>query len=249
MLKNGDSVLLKKNEREFLVSIGEGELHTDLGVIKLSELRGRDFGEKIATHIGEEFLIVQPRMFDFFCKLRRVGVPMLPKDIGVILAYTGISPSDKVLDAGTGSGILAIFLGNIVRSGKVISYEKNEEFVRIARENISIAGLGNVEVRYGDIFEEIEKIEEQFDVVTLDLENAHRLISKLRRVLKLGGYVAAYSPYFEHTKQIRMALERENYSGIRTIEVIEREIEFGEKGTRPSTRVGHSGYITIARFI
>ncbi|MEM2924890.1 MAG: methyltransferase domain-containing protein [Methanocellales archaeon] len=249
MLRDGSVVLLKKNEREFLVSIGGGELHTDLGVIKLSLLRGRNFGEKIATHLGHEFLIIQPRMLDFFSKLRRTGAPMLPKDIGVIIAYTGISPSDKVLDAGTGSGILAIFLGNIVRSGKVISYEKNEEFVKIARENVSLAGLENVEVRHGDIFEEIEKIEEQFDIVTLDLEHAHKLIPKLRRVLKLGGYMAAYSPYIEHTKEIRSALERERYSEIRTIEIIEREIEFGEKGTRPSTKVGHSGYITIARLI
>jgi tRNA (adenine57-N1/adenine58-N1)-methyltransferase len=247
MLRDSDGVLLKKNGREFLVSVGDGELHTDLGVVKLSELRSKNFGERIATHLGHEFLIIKPRMLDLFNNLKRVGTPMMPKDIGVIIAYTGISPSDRVLDAGTGSGILAIFLGNIVRSGKVISYEKNEEFVKIARENISIAGLRNVEVRHGDIFIEIEKLEEQFDIVTLDLEGAHKLISKLRRVLKLGGYIAAYSPYFEHMKQIRIAMERERYSEIRTIEIIEREIEFGEKGTRPSTRVGHTGYITLAR--
>ncbi len=193
MLRDGDIVLLKKNGREFLVSVGEGELHTDVGIIKLSELRGRNFGEKIATHLKQEFVIMQPRMFDLFRNLKRVGTPMMPKDIGVIMAYTGISPSDKVLDAGTGSGILAIFLGNIVRSGRVISYEKKEEFVKIARENVSIAGLRNVEVRHGDIFEEIEKLEERFDIVTLDLERAHRIISKLRRVLKPAAMGCLFS--------------------------------------------------------
>ncbi len=247
MLKDGDRVLLKKNNREFLVSVSDGELHTDSGIIKLSELRGKEFGEKIATHLAHEFLIIQPRVPDYFSHLKRTGAPIMPKDAGAILASTGIYPFDRVLDAGTGSGVLAVFLGNIVRSGKVISYEKNEEFVRIARENVSTAGLNNVEVRHGDILEEIEKLEEQFDVITLDMEHANKLIPKLGRVLKSGGYVAAYSPFFEQTKQIRLALEKEKYSEVRTIEIIEREIEFGERGSRPSNRVGHSGYITIAR--
>ncbi|TAN36219.1 MAG: SAM-dependent methyltransferase, partial [Candidatus Methanoperedens sp.] len=34
-----------------------------------------------------------------------------------------------------------------------------------------------------------------------------------------------------------------------TIETIEREISFTARGTRPSTsRVGHTGFITIARY-
>jgi len=37
-------------------------------------------------------------------------------------------------------------------------------------------------------------------------------------------------------------------SDIKTIDTVQREIEFGARGTRPQTiGVGHSGYLTFAR--
>ena len=38
---------------------------------------------------------------------------MLPKDIGLVIAYTGMNRHDEVLDAGTGSGIAAIYFVGI----------------------------------------------------------------------------------------------------------------------------------------
>ncbi|MDP2765904.1 MAG: methyltransferase domain-containing protein [Candidatus Methanoperedens sp.] len=245
-----EPVILKtfqKGKIKEYFAMPEGELHTDLGVIKLDELGTKTFGDTISSHLGVEFIIQKPRAPDFFAHAKRSGAPMMPKDIGVIISNTGLCSSDRVLDAGTGSGILAIYLGGIAK--KVVSYEVREEFLEMARKNIALAGLSNIELRLGDIAEEIQKLDVKFDVVTLDTSAAAQVVSHVTKVLYPGGFLAVYSPFFEHIKEIREAIEKTSYTEVRTIENIEREISFTERGTRPSTaRVGHTGFITIARY-
>jgi len=111
--------------KEYFVTT-DRKLHTDLGIIKLDDLGTKSPGETIRSHLGVEFIIQKPRASDFFAHARRSGAPMMPKDIGVIISYTGLCSSDNVLDAGTGSGILAIYLGGIAK--RVVSYEIREDF-------------------------------------------------------------------------------------------------------------------------
>ena len=236
----------KGKMKEYFVT-SEEELHTDLGVIKLDGLGTISPGDKISSHLGFEFILQKPRAPDFFKHAKRSGAPMMPKDIGVIISGTGLCSSDRVLDAGTGSGILAIYLGGIAE--KVVSYEIDEEFIGIAQKNIALSGLSNIELRHGDIVSEIQKIEEKFDVITLDTMDAAKVIPHIPGVIYPGGFLAAYSPFFEQAKDVRRAIEETGFSEVRTVETIEREISFSERGTRPATaRVGHTGFITIARF-
>lgn len=245
-----EPVILKtfqKGKIKEYFAMPEGELHTDLGVIKLDELRTKTFGDTISSHLGIEFIIQKPRAPDFFTHAKRSGAPMMPKDIGVIISNTGLCSSDCVLDAGTGSGILAIYLGMIAK--KVVSYEVRGEFIDIARENIALTGLTNIELRHGDIAEEVRRLDEKFDVVTLDTIAAAQVVPHVPRVLYPGGFLAAYSPFFEQAKEIREAIAKTSFTGVRTLENMEREISFTERGTRPATaRVGHTGFITIARY-
>ncbi len=175
MIAQGDFVLLRAaGGREYFASVRDDKLHTDLGIIDLKQLEGMELGSVIESHLGKPFTIFKPRAPDFFKHIKRTGAPMMPKDIGVIMAYTGVSPSDVILDAGTGSGVLAIYLGTIAR--KIITYEINEQFVNVARKNVSSAGLSNIEVRQGNIVDEIGNIEGPFDVVTLDLQEAAKVV-------------------------------------------------------------------------
>lgn len=249
-MEEGETVLLRtfiKNKmREFIVKVSEEAFHCDFGVIQLEELHLLTPGEKIYSHKGQEFIVQKPRMSDMFNHAKRSGAPMMPKDIGIIIAYTGLCKTDKVLDAGTGSGILAMYLGSIAK--KVISYEIRSDFVQLARNNISQAGLNNVEIRCGNIVEEIDNIEEKFNVMTLDNSDTPEVIMKAKKNLVPGGFVATYSPFIEQAIQIRNALKNSEPWDVDTIECIERPISFSDKGTRPGTSgVGHTGYITIAR--
>ncbi|HJJ39407.1 MAG TPA: protein-L-isoaspartate carboxylmethyltransferase, partial [Methanocorpusculum sp.] len=59
-----------------------------------------------------------------------------------------------------------------------------------------------------------------------------------------------YTPFLEQTFTVMDTARRlfgdEN---VQTVEIMERELSRSARGTRPSTRVGHTGYITVARKI
>jgi len=228
-------------------AVNAGKFHTDLGIIDLDELQTKSFGDIICSHLGVEFVIQKPKAPDLFKYAKRTGAPMMPKDIGLIISNTGLCSSDHVLDAGTGSGILAIYLGKIAE--RVVTYEIREEFIEVAKHNFSLAGISNIELRCGDISVEIQGLDEKFDVITLDTFDAKKVIPYVPGVLYPGGFLAVYSPFFEQAKDAREAIEKTQVTDVITIETIEREISFSERGTRPSTsRVGHTGFITIARY-
>jgi tRNA (adenine57-N1/adenine58-N1)-methyltransferase len=242
----GDQVLLRAEGREYFARAGgEGKLHTDLGIVDLSGLAGLGWGERVLSHLGKEFTVIRPRAPDLFRHMCRTGAPMMPKDIGAIIAYTGLCPEDEVLDAGTGSGVLAAYLGTIAR--KVVTYEANEQFAANARKNLERAGIRNVEVRHGDIIEAMPALAGPYDVITLDMQDAAKAVPGAHRLLRPGGFLATYSPFFEQATEVRSAVEKEGFAEYTTIIVNEQELEVGRRGTRPSTRVGHTGFITIAR--
>ena len=65
-----------------------------------------------------------------------------------LLQDLALTPTDKVLEIGTGSGFMAALLAN--RAQRVISLEILPELVDMARANLSKAGITNVEVRCAD---------------------------------------------------------------------------------------------------
>ncbi|MDD1653858.1 MAG: methyltransferase domain-containing protein [Methanomicrobiales archaeon] len=240
-IREGDRVLLVgKGDREYYVAAGSRTLSTDLGMMDLSVLVGAEPGSVVRTHRGEEFTVRIPRAPDFFTHASRSGAPMLPKDVGMVIAYTGMNRRDRVLDAGTGSGVSAIFFGGV--AGHVRSYEIREEFAAKARKNVAAAKLGNVEVITGDVL----TAEGEFEVVHLDMQTTGEHVALAHRLLTPGGFLACYTPFLEQVFAIHDAALA-CFSQVRVAECIERELTRSARGTRPSTRVCHSGYLTFAR--
>lgn len=240
MIGPGKRVLLAGRDRTYFIRSGTGTFSTDKGIISLDEVVRASPGDTVTSHTGYEFRILIPRAHDFFEFARRSGAPMLPRDIGLVIAYTGMNRNDRVLDAGTGTGIAAIYFGGIAE--KVVTYESREDFVRIAEENIREAGLGNVEVISGDVLQ----AEGPFDIVHYDMTTGPDHVRHAHSLLRPGGYLACYTPFIEHLCGV-MDAAGGLFSSVKSVECIEREMTRTKRGTRPSTRVGHSGYITIAR--
>lgn len=240
MIDPGDRILLAGEGREFFVKAGPGKLGTDKGQIDLDSLVGKSGGDLITTHNGAEFTIRIPRPTDFFTYGKRSGAPMLPKDIGLVIAYTGMNHNDEVLDAGTGSGIAAIYFGGVAKSVK--TYEIRPEFSVLAMKNITEAKLQNVEAVAKDFLD----AEGMFDVVHLDMQIQHEHVGHAFRLLRAGGYLACYTPFLE---QMAIVVDAATplFREVHTHELIEREMTRSKRGTRPSTSVSHSGYVTIAR--
>jgi tRNA (adenine57-N1/adenine58-N1)-methyltransferase len=236
-------VLIDEKGRKFLV---EGrELHTDRGLVKIEPGKGT-----ATSHLDHKFVVLDPDILDIYEKMPRAGSFMLKKDIGLVLAYLGLGSGDIVVDAGTGSGGLALFMGNVIgNEGRVVTYEKNPEFAEVARKNIERAGLeGIIEVKVKDAFFGFDEADSSVKAVTLDMPQAWKIIDEAKRILTRGGRIAVYTPYIEHAKKVHINLVQAGFTEIKTIESLEREIEFKTQGTRPMTsRVGHSGYLTFAR--
>ena len=149
MIADGDRVILSGRGKVYFARAGEGSLGTDLGMVDLSLLTGKMPGDVIKTRPGKELVIRLPRATDFFEQAKRSGAPMLPRDIGLVIGLTGMNKNDHVLDAGTGSGVAAVFFAGV--AGKVTTCERREEFFRLAMENIKETGLSNIEILNKDL--------------------------------------------------------------------------------------------------
>ena len=239
-------LLAVHEDREFLLSPGE-EQGTDLGVLEIP--LDAEPGDVVETHLGEPFTLRALRGPDLFDNMDRTGAPMMPRDIGLVMGHTGISRDDHVLDAGTGTGVLSVYVG---RTGATVTtYETNPEFAEVARENVRMAGAEDtVEVRTGDLTEHLDELTEGegFDVLTLDTQDAPEVVARAPDLLVPGGYVAVYSPFVEGTREAALAAREAGLLEVETLETIQRRMDFDERGSRPSTAgVGHTGYLTFAR--
>jgi len=249
MIEEGSRVILiDEKGRKYLVRAERRHLHTDLGVVDLGEAIGQEPGVRLKSHVGKEFILLLPRITDYLQKMKRMPQITLPKDAAQIVAYTGVGPGDAVVDAGVGSGALAIFLGNLVRpNGRVVSYEVREDFARVAEENICLAGLSDiVTVKFKDIYEGID--ERDVDLLTLDLPQPERVLPHAELALKPGGHLAVFSPCIEHIQRLYAELPKHRFTNYMTIECLVREFEVKPGATRPKTRmIAHTGYLTFAR--
>jgi tRNA (adenine57-N1/adenine58-N1)-methyltransferase len=233
-------------KREFLLSPGE-EKGTDLGVLEVPV--DAEPGDVVETHLGEPFTLRALRGPDLFDQMERTGAPMMPRDVGLVLGHTGVSRGDRVLDAGTGTGVLSVYMG---RAGAdVTSYETNPEFAQVARGNVAMAGVEDrVEVRTGDLTDHLNGLVEEgpFDVLTLDTRDAPAVVERAPGLLTPGGFVAVYTPFVEGTREAALAAREAGLVEVETLETVQRRMDFDDRGSRPSTAgVGHTGYLTFAR--
>jgi tRNA (adenine57-N1/adenine58-N1)-methyltransferase len=180
-------ILLVHGDREYLREPGT-ELQTDLGVLEIPE--DAEPGDVLTTHLGEEFRVRRLRGPDLFHHFERTGAPMLPRDVGLVVGETGVGAGDRVLDAGTGTGVLAGYLGRL--GVEVLTYERDPGFADVARENMRLAGVDDrVEVRAGDVREAVESLPSgEFDALTLDTEDAPAVVERADALLADGGFLA-----------------------------------------------------------
>jgi tRNA (adenine57-N1/adenine58-N1)-methyltransferase len=238
--------LFVHGDREYLLEPG-AEFGTDLGVIEVPDDVAA--GDTVETHLGAVFEVREPRGPDLFDHFERTGAPMMPRDVGLVVGHTGASRGDRVLDAGTGTGVLAAYLGRV--GADVTSYERDPDFAAIARENMVLAGVTErVEIRTGDLTADLDVLAdgEGYDLLTLDTEDAPTVVERAPELLVSGGFVAVYSPFVEGTRAAHEAAEETGLSDVETFETIQRRMDFGERGSRPSTAgVGHTGYLLFGR--
>lgn len=112
---------------------------------------------------------------------------LAPKVEARLLQELGVGKHEKVLEVGTGSGYMAALLGH--RTQRVVSLEINPALAATARENLSKAGVFNVDVRVADASKGTVG-DGPFDVIVLSGSVA-QVPQSLLDQLKPGGRLAA----------------------------------------------------------
>ena len=255
-------VLIKKGKKEFIKELNKEVLvvkpatyyvkdpdkdyHTTDGVISKKDLSKKD-GSIIKTNNEKEFTIFTSSFPDDFRKIGRSAQIIPLKDIGLIIAETGINKNSIVVDAGAGSGALACFLANICK--EVTTYEIRDDFCKIVNENKKFLNLKNLKVKEEDIYRGIE--EKDVDLITLDLPSPWNAIKPAEKALKIGGYLVSYSPTVPQVMDfVSVISNNDNFLYIKTCEIIKRNWDVEGRKVRPKSEgIGHSGFLTFCRKI
>jgi tRNA (adenine57-N1/adenine58-N1)-methyltransferase catalytic subunit len=236
-------MLITKEGKTFFIKNVNEDYHCQYGQIKKEDLKEG----KLTTNKGNELMCIKPSFNDLYRKIKKRAQIIPLKDVSTILAETGITKDSVIVDAGTGSGALSIFLATYAK--KVYSYDIRDDHIEIAEENKLFMDIKNLEIKKHDIYENIPK--KDIDVITLDLPEPWKLVDNADKALKLGGYIVSYSPCIpQNADFVNKIIEHENFIHIKTIEISNRSWEMEGRKVRPKTKeIGHSGFISIARKI
>lgn len=249
ILEGEDILLYLDLKRRYLVRLGTEKLfHTHKGFVNLGEIIGKEYGTRVTSNTNVEFVVLKPALRDYIFKVKRSTQISYPKDIALILMFSGIGSGSRVVEAGTGTGALTSAIAfSLQPTGRVYSYEIRHEFLEIARKNLMRVGVSEyVELKNQDITEGID--EDEVDAVILDMATPWLAVSKAYSALKGGGFFVSFSPTIDQVVKTVEALEQSGFVAIETVESLMRKMQVKRGKTRPQTLMtGHTGYITVAR--
>ncbi|HBT20839.1 MAG TPA: SAM-dependent methyltransferase [Peptococcaceae bacterium] len=214
-------------------------------------------GEKLKEiQKGSSFIVNNRRYYVFNCDLydyimyhlTRHTQIVYPKEAAYIMVRLDISPGKRIGEAGTGSGALTAFFSRAVgKDGRVYTYEKREEFVSIAKKNLSrCREFDNIIFHHKSIEDGIE--ERDLDAFFLDVREPWLVITQVREALKPSGSLGILVPTTNQVSQTIESLEDNNFFILEVSEIIMREFKINAQRLRPKDiMVGHTGYLIFGK--
>ncbi|MEM0349864.1 MAG: tRNA (adenine-N1)-methyltransferase [Candidatus Caldarchaeum sp.] len=250
VFREGDKVLIvTEKKKRYMVQLRSGKkFHTSEGFIELSNLIGQPSGCVIHSNTGAVMHVFEPTLLDLLMFLPRTTQIVYPKDLGYIAAVSGVGPGSRVVEAGTGTGVLAAFLTHLVRpTGKVYSYDVKLENIETATVRMRQLGLHDyIELKVGDVCEAIP--EKELDAVVIDIPEPWRAVQTCYDALRPSGVWVSLSPTVEQVIQTYEALEEKGFSDLSCVELLLRNMRVKRGMTRPEFLMrGHTTYIVTAR--
>lgn len=246
----GDLVMLVAEDRkQFIFSLRSGEqFQTHHGILEHDDLIGRDWGSQVQSHMGRPFYLLEPSLRDLLLLIKRRSQIIFPKDIGYILLRLSVGPGKRILEAGTGSGALTLALAWAVGpEGRVLSVDRRPDMQRLARANLTQAGLADrVDFIQGDIEDPLDLYE--VDGVFLDLPDPHVALEPALRPLRQGGTFGAIVPTANQMSELLASMESHGFTDIDVCEILLRFYKTVPARLRPADRmVAHTGLLAFGR--
>ena len=251
----GDPCLLYDEKgRQYLIDLVPGkDFHFHHGVLPHDVIIGSDDGSVHESSKGARLVTLRPRLADYALKMPRGAAVVYPKDLGAIIIWADVGPGMTVVEAGTGSGALAMALARAVGpGGRVVSYERRDDHAAKAHKLIR-GFFGEVptqlDLRHGEVETGLGELSP--DRVILDVPEPWHIVKPAVERLVGGGIFCCYLPTVPQVQTVRTALDdTESFHDTTTFEVLHREWSVDGRSVRPSHRmIGHTGFITVARKI
>ncbi|MCL5101428.1 MAG: methyltransferase domain-containing protein [Candidatus Parvarchaeota archaeon] len=241
-------IFLINSEASLWLDINK-DSNTEFGIIKSEQLKKAKAGSKIKTHIGKVFFVVEPSAPDLFRKMIRLPQIITLKDMGSVLAYSGIKANSKILEAGTGSAFATCVMASFAKEGKVVSYERRGDFAKVANKNVALYGLQNVSIINADIKKGVKQ--KEFDFVLLDLPDPWEVIPTVIKSIKVGGRLCTYSPSIIQVERTLKSLPA-SMKVERLISTVENnwKVDLSRDILRPeSDGITHTAFLLFSRKI
>ncbi len=232
-----------------------GEFHTHTGILGHDLIIGQPDASVVVSNNGVEYLALRPLLTDFVMSMPRGAAIIYPKDAAQILGAADIFPGAVVVEAGVGSGALALWLLRAIGpAGSLHSFERRQEFADIAAANAT-AFLGatpeNWTITVGDLVEALPTMvpDGTVDRVVLDMLAPWECVAVAAAALTPGGillcYVATVTQLSRTAEAIRAAGQ---FTAPDSSETLVRTWHVEGLAVRPDHRmIGHTGFLLVAR--
>jgi tRNA (adenine57-N1/adenine58-N1)-methyltransferase len=231
------------------------EFHTHRGILPHDAIIGLPDGSVVQSTVGDDYLALRPLLTDFVMSMPRGATIVYPKDAAQILLVGDIFPGATVVEAGVGSGALTLsLLRAIGPAGRLLSFERREEFARVARGNVT-AFLGaepaNWSVHLGDLAEMSDEVVPagSVDRMVLDMLAPWECLDAATAALVPGGVLVCYVATATQLSRVAEGIRATAaFTEPEASETMVRGWHVEGLAVRPDHRmVAHTGFLIAAR--
>ena len=211
----------------------------------------------IKSSTGQEFKIYRPTFKEFILNMKRGPQIIYPKDISQIVIESNISSSSKVLEIGTGSGALTLYLVSILNEkGSLTTVDISKTNQRRAKKTIErylstkeINEEYNLKFINQDLNDfNFSEISNEIDTVITDVPEPWIFFDNNK--INTDIVWVSYLPSITQVIKTKECLESNNFENIEVKEVILRDWYLNKKIARPDNKlISHTGFLLSARFI
>ncbi len=229
--------------------------HSHRGVLDHDVLIGLPDGSVVENSQGIAYLALRPLLTDFVMSMPRGAAIIYPKDAAQILAQADIFPGARVIEAGVGSGALSMWLLRAIGDrGHLFSFERREEFARIAEGNVS-AYFGtrptNWTITMGNLQDALPQVAPTgtADRAVLDMLAPWECLNAVAEALTPGGVLLVYVATATQLSRVAEAIRHtETFTEPVSTETMVRGWNVDGLSVRPDHRmVAHTGFLLTAR--
>lgn len=249
-------VVLKNNKHKHLAVLKDDqEFVSQNGVIKFNDIR--ELPSTVTSSKNHEYYVYIPSFDEFILLMKRGPQIIYPKDIGAILIAGNISKNSNILEIGTGSGALTLYLNLILdKKSQLFTLDENEKNQRRAQKTIErfvasskINNLVDVNYINGKLSAfAFNDLSDKVDTIITDIPEPWEFF--LKNQIKQNLNWVSYLPSISQVEKIVTKLRENNFVNIKITETLNREWIVDKKIVRPKNEmVGHTGFVVGARYL